>query len=104
MNPILDAIANDPNVAPAFREAIKAPQFFYARLGRRRQFLSQSDADAYDAGYSSFQHLSDPPPLDRGPFGDGWFDAFSEDEEKAMASLDGLEVTEPGEFDDEAQA
>jgi hypothetical protein len=78
MNFILDAIAADPNIAPAFRAAIKAPQFFMARTGRRRQFLSQRDADAYDRGYASFQSISDAPPLDRGPFGDGWFDAFDE--------------------------
>jgi hypothetical protein len=76
MNFILEAIAADPNIAPAFRAAIKAPQFFMARTGRRRQFLSQSDADAYDRGYASFQSTSDAPPLDLGPFGDGWFDAF----------------------------
>jgi hypothetical protein len=92
-----------PNVHPAFVSGAKTPQFFNARTGRRRQFLSQSDADAYDAGYASFQHFSDPPPLDRGPFGDGWFDAFSEDEEPAMASLEAHE-SDVCEIDDDEVA
>ncbi len=91
-NFILDAIANDPNIAPEFRAAIKTPQFFYSSCGfPRRAYLSQSDADLHDAGYRSFMHVSDPPPLDRGPFGEGWFQAFSEDEERATASLEAHE-------------
>jgi hypothetical protein len=91
------------NVHPAFKAACKAPQFFTARTGRRRQFLSQGDADAYDRGYASFESLSDPPPLDRGPFGDGWFDAFSEDEERATASLEAHE-SDVCEIDDDEVA
>jgi hypothetical protein len=73
-------------------------QFFRARLGRRRSFLSQRDADQYDAGFDSFVSLSDPPPLEYGPFADGWFDHFSDAEEDAMASL---ETASDGVGDDE---
>lgn len=103
-NFILDAIAADANVAPAFRAAIRPPQFFETRHGfPKKKYLSQSDADKFDAGYASFQSLSDPPPLEFGPFADGWFAAFQEDEERATASLEAHE-SDVCHIDDEAQA
>lgn len=87
-DPILDMIANDPNIDPAFRAAIKSMYTeIRARLGRRRQYLWQHDADAYDRGYGDYV-FGDAPVMDQGPYSDGQWDRFSEEEERAMASLE----------------
>jgi hypothetical protein len=57
------------------------PQFYAAQTGRRRAFLSQADARAYDAGWRSFAEGS-AQPSHHGPFHDGWFDAYCECEEQ----------------------
>ncbi len=47
---------------------------FRAALGRRRPFLSQADADAYDAGFLAYGH-GDPSSGVFGPRLAGWLDA-----------------------------
>lgn len=68
------------NLHPIFRSIFSAPgmpmappQQFRARLGRRRTYLSRSDALAYDAGYELYPAvLADSSHT---PFRDGWLDA-----------------------------
>lgn len=87
MTDIKDLIADDPNIHPAFKRAMGAN--YRATLGRRREFLSQSDADEYDRGCVAFAGLHRPDPLTGwGPFRDGWCDTWSEAEERATASLE----------------
>lgn len=53
-----------------------APQQFRARHGRRRTYMSRSDALAYDAGYELYPAvLADS---DHTPYRDGWLDAQDE--------------------------
>ena len=86
MNFIIDSIAADPSIDQMFRAAVK-PQFFQARTGRRRTFLSQNGAALYDKGFS--EYISGTAPvMDQGPYSDGAWDAFSADEERAMESLE----------------
>lgn len=86
MNAILSALASDPNVDSVFRKALK-PEFFYGAQGRRRMYLSQSDADRYNAGFCEYV-MGNEPIRGQGPYSDGQFDAFCAEEERAMASLE----------------
>lgn len=58
---------------PNFSAVANKPQLYQSQRARRRTFLSQRDADAYDRGAASF-----PDPLDlkllSTPFGSGWHD------------------------------
>jgi len=51
-------------------------QFFKARYGRRRSFLSQRDADAYDEGW----HDTEVDWARRGPYMDGVMDHEAADD------------------------
>ncbi len=68
-------------------DAAKQPVWYRANTGRRRQFLSASDADAYDRGFAAYS-IDSEPPAENGPYRDGWFDAFAREEERAMSSLE----------------
>lgn len=86
--PLLDSAILRLNRALA---ANAAPVFFRAKCGRRRQFLSQSDCDAYDAGWNTFPvHVSDA----FGPFRDGWWDAHARAEEQFWSDRDVLDNVE----------
>lgn len=102
MNPILAAIAADPNIHPAFRAAIAPPVFYQAKTGRRRTYLSQNGADAYDCGYGEYI-IGEAPVMDKGPYSDGQWDAFSAEEERAWDSLEAHE-SDVCKIDDEERA
>lgn len=56
-------------------------QWFRARLGRRRSFLSQQDADSYDAGFGdASKYDCNLARMDLGgPYSTGWHDFESEE-------------------------
>lgn len=94
MGALLHAVmsARDPLRAEACRQADEADtvsalagfrpaKFFQAKRGRRRQFLSQRDADAYDAGWSAYRLREDSDFHLNTPFSQGWFDAESFEEQ-----------------------
>lgn len=63
---------------------LPAPQQFRTRHGRRRVYLSRSDALAYDAGYELYPAvLTDSNHI---PFRDGWLDAQEEAFEQLSAA------------------
>ena len=84
MNPILQAIAADPNVSAEFRAALT----YRAQCGRRREFLSQSDADAYDDGYSAKYGFDMERINQGGPYVMGWYDWEQEQQDKADAQVE----------------
>lgn len=83
--------ARDPQRAEACRQADEADalrglagfqpaRFFQAKCGRRRSFLSQRDADAYDAGWGAYRTRLDVEVHLNTPFSQGWFDAEDHEE------------------------
>ncbi len=83
--------ARDPKRAEACRQADEADalrglagfqpaRFFQAKCGRRRSFLSQRDADAYDAGWGAYRTRLDVEVHLNTPFSQGWFDAEDHEE------------------------
>lgn len=56
-------------------ERLLPPTLHRARHGRRRSFLSERDARAYDEGYMAFQGGEEVPPPINTPRSQGWFDA-----------------------------
>lgn len=83
--------ARDPQRAEACRQADEADRerdlaqfqparFFQARTGARRHFLSQRDADAYDAGWAAYRLRQDVDFTLNTPFSKGWFDAEEHEE------------------------
>lgn len=87
MGALLHAVMSerDPERAEACRQAEEADAlrglaefrtatFFQAKYGRRRYFLSQRDADAYDAGFTAFRS-GRPMPQFSTPEWSGWVDA-----------------------------
>lgn len=83
--------ARDPQRAEACRQADEADalrglagfqpaRFFQAKCGRRRSFLSQRDADAYDAGWAAYRLRQDVDFTLNTPFSKGWFDAEEHEE------------------------
>lgn len=89
VNAILDMLSRDPNVAPAFKAAIVQPTFFRGSHGRRRQYLSQRDADAYDRGFCGWPTMPACVVDGRGgPEADGYHDADTEQEERDDAPFD----------------
>jgi hypothetical protein len=65
---------------------MQSVQFHAARLARRREFLSASDAAAYDRGARA-QQAGQPCPITTTPEMTGWIDS-------EMAELDRLEHAE----------
>ena len=59
------------------------PDVYLAKFGRRRPFLSQADADAYDQGFNAYSR-GEPSSGVFGPALAGWLDA-------EMAYLDALD-------------
>jgi hypothetical protein len=51
-----------------------SPDVYLAQFGRRRPFLSQSDADAYDQGFLAYSR-GEPSSGRFGPQLAGWLDA-----------------------------
>lgn len=58
--------------------ARRVPVIYHSTQGRCRGFLSQRDADEYDAGWRSFHPGATPPDTVRTPRNMGFFDAESE--------------------------
>lgn len=54
-NVMADVLASITNV----HKVVASATFYRARLGRRRAFMSASDAEAYDRGYSEYPALPD---------------------------------------------
>lgn len=67
---VASLLAAEPNVASAF---VAGVQHFAARCGRRRVFLSEADAAAYERG---FAHWPEPLPREVAstPMSCGWWD------------------------------
>lgn len=87
MSALLDAVL-DPVRAEDCRKSDellpKPPATFQARSGRRRVFLSQADANAYDAGYASYP-CGDIPAIHT-PGSMGYFDHESRDFDRLSGS------------------
>lgn len=60
----------------------KSPQQYHATCGRRRMFLSLTDAHAYERGYHAHPDLPLRPFPTFGPEWDGYFDREDEVMEK----------------------
>lgn len=75
-----DAMDNDRrcgfvlHVDAVARKVQPPPQVYKAQLGRRRAYLSQADADAYDRGWSGYPG---DIPAGPSPASDGYFDRES---------------------------
>lgn len=69
--------------------------WFTAKTGRRRTFLSQKDADSYDRGFGDYLY-GNAPVMDRGPYSDGQWDAFSMEEDRR--ELPDVEIDDAGEL------
>lgn len=69
--------------------AIPGQTVHQARLGRRRTYLSESDTQAYDAGWCAF-----PAPLEHElagtPYATGWYDRECAWQESQDAAADRL--------------
>ena len=70
--------------------AVQSATFHYPTVGRMRPFQSESDAQAYEAGFGSFDPR-DAAPQYRSPFADGWHDAAAHWDAQLQADLDGTD-------------
>jgi hypothetical protein len=55
--------------------APEQPTTYRAKYGRRREFLSESDARAYDQGFADFRDGKELTSEINTPHSAGWFDA-----------------------------
>lgn len=75
LHPIMaDALGGLANM----HKTVAAATFYRAQLGRRRTFMSASDAQAYDKGFSEYPALPDSIGT---PQAQGYFDAEQVEQE-----------------------